>query len=195
MPGLLRRPAGIVRYAALAIFLFCAFIVLSRGSYETQPRPLFRPEMADGHASPMATHRPYDSQSPMRRPPSGHFPRPQAKQAPLGDQSNDPIDKLIHEAQGTFEERLSGESKIVNTVPSSSNSTLGFGQIYVVSQQGSPRRKALLQAANVTELQLSIPEQPVWTAEDERTFRLAKDSTIGRGSLLAWLGHLNTLKE
>lgn len=90
---------------------------------------------------------------------------------------------------------MEGGTVAASRAPSSSNSTLGFGKIYVVSQPGSPRRKALLQAANVTELQLSIPEQPVWTAEDERTFRLAKDSTIGKGSLLAWLGHLNTLKE
>jgi hypothetical protein len=80
-------------------------------------------------------------------------------------------------------------------VASSSNSTLGFGRIYVVSQQGSSRRKSIIQAANVTELQLTIPVQPIWTADDQRNFRLAKDSSIGKGSLLAWLGHLHALQQ
>ncbi|RCI10423.1 hypothetical protein L249_4415, partial [Ophiocordyceps polyrhachis-furcata BCC 54312] len=78
---------------------------------------------------------------------------------------------------------------------SSSNSTLGFGRIYVVSQQDSPRRKTIIQAANVTELTLTIPLQPVWTDQDERKFRLPKDSSIQRGSLLAWLGHLHALQQ
>lgn len=80
-------------------------------------------------------------------------------------------------------------------VASSSNSTLGFGRIYVVSQQGSSRRKSIIQAANVTELELTIPVQPIWTEDDQRNFRLAKDSTIGKGSLLAWLGHLHALQQ
>lgn len=80
-------------------------------------------------------------------------------------------------------------------VASSSNSTLGFGRIYVVSQQGSPRRKSIIQAANVTELQLTIPLQPNWTEADQRNFRLAKDSSINKGSLLAWLGHLHALRQ
>jgi GR25 family glycosyltransferase involved in LPS biosynthesis len=78
---------------------------------------------------------------------------------------------------------------------SSSNSTLGFGRIYVVSQQDSPRRETIIQAANVTELDLSIPDQPVWTQEDEDNFRLPKGSTIGTGSLYAWLGHLHALQQ
>ncbi|KAJ6436711.1 hypothetical protein O9K51_10675 [Purpureocillium lavendulum] len=76
-----------------------------------------------------------------------------------------------------------------------SNATLGFGGIYVVSKQGSTRRKALVQAANVTELQLSIPTQPVWTDDDQGNFKLAQDSTISRGSLLAWLGHMHALRR
>lgn len=70
------------------------------------------------------------------------------------------------------------------------NSTLGFGRIYVVSKKDSPRRSGLLQAANVTELQLTIPVQPQWTDQD-----LKGHPNIGRGSLLAWLGHLHTLRE
>lgn len=78
---------------------------------------------------------------------------------------------------------------------SSSNSTLGFGRIYVVSQQGSPRRKSIVQAANVTELQLSIPLQPIWTADDVHNFRLPQYSTILEGTLLAWLGHIHALQQ
>ncbi|RDA95109.1 hypothetical protein CP533_2188 [Ophiocordyceps camponoti-saundersi (nom. inval.)] len=78
---------------------------------------------------------------------------------------------------------------------SASNSTLGFGRIYVVSQKDSPRRQTIVQAANVTELTLTIPLQPVWTEDDERNFRLPKDSSIQRGSLLAWLGHLHALQQ
>ncbi|KAL2690641.1 hypothetical protein IWX47DRAFT_426871 [Phyllosticta citricarpa] len=75
------------------------------------------------------------------------------------------------------------------------NSTLGFGAIYVVSKENSPRRKGLLQAANVTEIDLTLPVQPQWTLEDEDNFRLPENSTLGRGSLLAWLGHLHSLKK
>ncbi|PHH73776.1 hypothetical protein CDD80_3563 [Ophiocordyceps camponoti-rufipedis] len=80
-------------------------------------------------------------------------------------------------------------------VSTSTNATLGFGRIFVVSQQGSPRRKSIVQAANVTELMLTVPAQPVWTDEDERRFRLERDSSIQKGSLLAWLGHLHALQQ
>jgi hypothetical protein len=60
------------------------------------------------------------------------------------------------------------------------NRTLGFGAIVVVSKEGSARRHALLQAANVTDIELTIPQQPQWTESE--------------GSLLAWMGHLNVLQ-
>ncbi|KAF2144064.1 glycosyltransferase family 25 protein [Aplosporella prunicola CBS 121167] len=75
------------------------------------------------------------------------------------------------------------------------NSTLGFGAIYVLSKDDSPRRERLIQAANVTEIDLTIPVQPHWTLDDEENFRLPVNSTVGRGSLLAWLGHLHILRE
>ncbi len=75
------------------------------------------------------------------------------------------------------------------------NSTLGFGRLYVVSAQDSPRRSNLIHAANVTELDLSIPVQPVWTEEDQERFRARENSVVSRGSLLAWLGHLHVLRE
>ncbi|KAK5659871.1 hypothetical protein OQA88_13334 [Cercophora sp. LCS_1] len=70
------------------------------------------------------------------------------------------------------------------------NSTLGFGTVYVVSKADSPRRHGLLQAANVTEIDLTIPSQPVWTEE-----QLSGHPKIGKGSLMAWLGHLHLLRE
>ncbi|KAF2085226.1 glycosyltransferase family 25 protein, partial [Saccharata proteae CBS 121410] len=75
-----------------------------------------------------------------------------------------------------------------------SNATLGFGHVYVLSKEDSPRREGLIQAANVTDIEIDIPSQPRWTWEDEQNFRLEENSTIRRGSLLAWLGHLNTLR-
>jgi hypothetical protein len=92
----------------------------------------------------------------------------------------------------SFSRYNSSESELTT---SSSNSTLGFGQIYVISREDSPRRKNIIQAANVTELQLSIPIQPIWTEQDEHNFRLDQGSSIGKGSLLAWFGHLNALHQ
>lgn len=79
------------------------------------------------------------------------------------------------------------------------NTTLGFGAIAVISRgPGSTRYHALMQAANVTELDLVVPEQPVWTADDLAEYQ-EQDGTDGavqksEGSALAWLGHINALK-
>ena len=93
----------------------------------------------------------------------------------------------------SFSQRAGGFLNGLET--SSANSTLRFGRIYAISQQGSPRRKSIAQAANVTELQLSIPMQPNWTGTDEQSFRLAEGSSIPKGSLFAWLGHLHALRQ
>ncbi|KAK3719988.1 hypothetical protein LTR37_004111 [Vermiconidia calcicola] len=71
------------------------------------------------------------------------------------------------------------------------NATLGFGGLYVVSGLGSPRRAHLEQAAAVTELELVIPEQRVWTEEDVLNFRWdnVTESLVGIGSVKAWLSH------
>ncbi|KAK1756753.1 glycosyltransferase family 25 protein [Echria macrotheca] len=71
------------------------------------------------------------------------------------------------------------------------NSTLGFGAIYVVSKADSPRRHGLLQAANVTDIDLTIPSQPKWTEKDFGS----PERKSSRGSLLAWLGHLHLLRQ
>jgi hypothetical protein len=74
------------------------------------------------------------------------------------------------------------------------NSTLGFGAIVVVSRQGSHRRHSLVQAANVTDIDLTIPQQPVWTEGDLQRFIDGQDNAQ-RGSILAWLGHHNALRS
>jgi len=72
------------------------------------------------------------------------------------------------------------------------SSTLGFGGIMVVSGKGSPRRSKLIQMANVTGLDLTIPDMPEWSDDDIRSFTqaLAYDGReTGRGSKLSWLSH------
>nr|OQO26603.1 hypothetical protein B0A51_08284 [Rachicladosporium sp. CCFEE 5018] len=74
------------------------------------------------------------------------------------------------------------------------NTTLGFGAIIAVSRPGSSRREGLIRAANITEIDITIPDQPQWTAEDIANLRAAENSTITRGSALAWLGHLTAIR-
>ncbi|KAI4770619.1 hypothetical protein E4T44_13956, partial [Aureobasidium sp. EXF-8845] len=74
------------------------------------------------------------------------------------------------------------------------NATLGFGAIVAVSQLTSIRRNSLLLAANITELDITIPDQPVWTDADVEKFKTQNGSVITRGSALAWMGHLNVLR-
>ncbi|GAM84226.1 hypothetical protein ANO11243_022200 [Dothideomycetidae sp. 11243] len=79
----------------------------------------------------------------------------------------------------------------------SANSTLGFGAIYAISAHNSPRRDDLLQAANVTGLNVQIPRIPAWTQEqvDEfRDFDHLEESTILDGSIKAWLSHAVALR-
>ncbi|KAK6432784.1 hypothetical protein LTR95_011044 [Oleoguttula sp. CCFEE 5521] len=73
------------------------------------------------------------------------------------------------------------------------NKTLGFGAIIAVSRPSSPRREGLIRAANITDIDITIPDQPQWSEEDIAKLRAAENSTITRGSALAWLGHLNAL--
>lgn len=63
-----------------------------------------------------------------------------------------------------------------------------------MSQLTSARRKSLLLAADITELNITIPDQPVWTDADVEHFRAKNHSSISRGSAMAWLGHLNVLR-
>ncbi|KAF9639324.1 hypothetical protein BFW01_g11130 [Lasiodiplodia theobromae] len=77
------------------------------------------------------------------------------------------------------------------------NATLGFNAIIVVSGPGSPRRSRLIQASNVTEIDLTIPDQPQWTEQDIKNFTDALawgGRETGRGSTLAWLSHHHVLQ-
>ncbi|THY00101.1 hypothetical protein D6D03_06716 [Aureobasidium pullulans] len=74
------------------------------------------------------------------------------------------------------------------------NATLGFGAIVAVSQLTSKRRNSLLLAANITDIDITIPDQPIWTDEDVNNFRTKNGSLITRGSAMAWMGHLNVLR-
>ena len=76
------------------------------------------------------------------------------------------------------------------------NGTLGFGGLYVVSGPGSPRREHIEQAAAVTELNITIPQQVSWTDQDISNFRVenASESHIGEASVKAWLSHHLVLK-
>ncbi|OJD35610.1 glycosyltransferase family 25 protein [Diplodia corticola] len=81
-------------------------------------------------------------------------------------------------------------------VPGPANSTLGFGAVYAVSATDSPRRARLIQAANVTEIDLTIPTLPQWTDDDEARFRdglKEQDRGAGHGSIMAWFSHLHIL--
>lgn len=70
------------------------------------------------------------------------------------------------------------------------NSTLGFGALFVVSGPGSPRREGLIESANVTGLDFTIPDLPTWSDEQIASFRNHDtQSTITNGSVRAWLSH------
>jgi hypothetical protein len=74
------------------------------------------------------------------------------------------------------------------------NRTLGFGAVVAVSKEGSYRRHALVQQANVTDFDLIIPKQPQWKESDVQGFRNGQEDGVQHGSLLAWMGHLNALR-
>ncbi|KAF2096193.1 hypothetical protein NA57DRAFT_27677, partial [Rhizodiscina lignyota] len=74
------------------------------------------------------------------------------------------------------------------------NATLGFGTVIAVSRQGSKRQERLLYAANLTDIDITIPTQPDWSDEDIEKIRKKDGSKISRGSARAWLGHLHALR-
>jgi hypothetical protein len=114
------------------------------------------------------------------------IPRPNLEQRNHNQPSNqNPLQS--HKAPDAAEEAI-------KHIEAPTNSTLGFGALVVVSKPNSPRRHSLIQAANVTEIDLTIPDQPVWTDQDFNNFRNGPDSKMGYGSVMAWLGHYNALK-
>ncbi|KAK8218788.1 hypothetical protein IWZ01DRAFT_518113 [Phyllosticta capitalensis] len=84
------------------------------------------------------------------------------------------------------------------------NATLGFGAIYVVStdddkRTSSRRRERMIQAANVSEIELQIPRGPKATNDDIDRFNVAMAHTghrlVGNGTALAWLSHIRALQS
>jgi hypothetical protein len=69
-----------------------------------------------------------------------------------------------------------------------------FASIIAVSKKDSHRRSSLIHAANLTGIDILIPDQPVWTDADVESVKTKQLSVISRGSAMAWLGHLNALK-
>jgi hypothetical protein len=65
--------------------------------------------------------------------------------------------------------------------------------VVAVSKAGSERRHALVQAANVSDFDITIPAQPEWTEGDIQRFINGQENTH-KGSILAWLGHHNALQ-
>jgi hypothetical protein len=80
-----------------------------------------------------------------------------------------------------------------SSIESQSNRTLGFGAVIAVSGKGSERWHTLVQAANVTDFDLTIPTQPQWTDSEVEHF-IDGQKNVQRGSILAWLGHHNALR-
>jgi hypothetical protein len=58
----------------------------------------------------------------------------------------------------------------------------------------SRRRESLKLSGELTGLKITIPDQPKWTDADVDAFKAKNHSVIMRGSVLAWLGHINVLK-
>lgn len=71
------------------------------------------------------------------------------------------------------------------------NSTLGFGEFYVVSGFNSLRQIHLREAAAVTRVGPIIPEQKEWTEDDIRDVIISDSEKprVGTVSVKAWLGH------
>jgi hypothetical protein len=69
-----------------------------------------------------------------------------------------------------------------------------FDGIIAVSKKDSHRRSSLIHAANLTGIEILIPDQPLWTDEDVESVKTDELSLISRGSAMAWLGHLNALR-
>lgn len=63
-----------------------------------------------------------------------------------------------------------------------------------MSKQGSKRRQGMLDAANLTDIEIVIPEQPKWTEADVNTVKDKGNSIISKGSAMAWLGHMNAVQ-
>lgn len=96
------------------------------------------------------------------------------------------------DADRIYSKWSSTDGSLAHNLPA--NKTLGFGAVVVVSAPESPRLHSLLQAAAVTDVNLTIPKQPDWTEGDVRRFRNGQENDVQKGSILAWMGHHHALK-
>ncbi|KAI9664227.1 MAG: hypothetical protein M1831_002406 [Alyxoria varia] len=80
------------------------------------------------------------------------------------------------------------------------NATLNFGAVIAVAPEDSPRLPSLIEAANLTGIDIQVPHQPKWTAQSVNFWRTmeSKDhkGAVGAspGTAKGGLGHLNALK-
>ncbi|XP_044722174.1 glycosyl transferase family 90 domain-containing protein [Hirsutella rhossiliensis] len=110
-----RRPSGFVRYLVVSVLLLVAFFSLHRSSRDIYVssailrRPLHDTSLNPGLAFEKIASKPH-------RPMLKHQPSADEPKAPLPvnpDQHHHPIDKLIYDAQHSFAELMSKESKTV----------------------------------------------------------------------------------
>ncbi|KAI5367245.1 hypothetical protein Slin15195_G023730 [Septoria linicola] len=103
------------------------------------------------------------------------------------------------DAAGRLASLLAAPYRVIpsNSVETPANATLGFGAVYVVSGPESPRKQPLLEAAAVSEIDLTIPAQTAWTEEDVASFQIEdrENSKIKSGSIKAWLSHHLVLRD
>jgi hypothetical protein len=104
---------------------------------------------------------------------------------------------ICYRSQDVYADRIYAQWTAPSTTQSPgdtpANRTLGFGAVLAVSKPASKRRHALVQAANVTDFDITIPHQPTWTEGDVQRF-INGQPHPQKGSILAWLGHLNALR-
>ncbi|ETS86186.1 hypothetical protein PFICI_00014 [Pestalotiopsis fici W106-1] len=98
--------------------------------------------------------------------------------------------------------RASTDSPPSGSKDYSSCGNRSLGKVVVVSTGPSWRLDGLVEAANLTGIDVEVPAQPEWTNGEVDIFRSAaldpdtkKPSPNGRGLAKCWLGHLNVIRE
>ncbi|KAI9728126.1 MAG: hypothetical protein M1828_004587 [Chrysothrix sp. TS-e1954] len=75
------------------------------------------------------------------------------------------------------------------------NATLGFQGIFALTRNTPWRVHGLLAAAAYTGLEINTPPQPDVSADELDAFQSQGEKRPGDGSALAWMAHLNLLRE
>jgi len=87
--------------------------------------------------------------------------------------------------------------RLVHADDTAANQTLGFQKVMVLSRHPSWRTRGLRAAANITQIELTIPAQPRNPKELVEAFqRIGPDDLIHplTGSATAWLAHIDMIK-